>query len=539
MLSEDKYFGTLSEDELWRRYCGFLDLSIDEFINIQYELLMDEMECVSESLLGKKIMNNKKPQSVDEFRQFVPLTTHDDYEPYLSEQNEDALAIKPYAWCHSAGRGGRFKWIPQSSEFLERAAKNFLASFILASTREKGRVNLSSGFRFLAILAPPPYASGVLLRALAETVCCEVIPPLETMETMEFQARMEKAFQMALKSGVDVIGALGSVLVKVGEGFGGKRRKSKFSRSMLNLQIMLRLLRAVWHSKREKRSVLPKDLWPAKAIVTGGVDTSIYKQDIGRYWGSEPYEFYVCAEGCVVAAQTWARKGMVFLPDAVFIEFLPYKPGVEEKENRPNESDTLLLNELEAGKSYEVVVTQLYGMPLLRCRMKDVIKVVALTDEETGVNLPHFIFQCRIGETINLGGLCDLDEKTIWQAITDTSIKCVEWSARKEYEQSHTFLRLYIELKESLEADEIGRLIDEQLKKVDTDYGDLDYYLNMQPIRITMLSHGTFERYREEKVKEGADLAHLKPAHMNAPDTIIKRLLELSDAGITNGKTRQ
>jgi len=54
-----------------------------------------------------------------------------------------------------------------------------------------------------------------------------------------------------------------------------------------------------------------------------------------------------------------------------------------------------------------------------------------------------------------------------------------------------------------------------------------------------MLSPGTFERYREEKAKEGADLAHLKPAHMNAPDAIIKRLLELSDAGITSGKTHQ
>ncbi|MFC2067032.1 GH3 auxin-responsive promoter family protein [Chloroflexota bacterium] len=535
MLSKDKYFQTLNEDELWIRYCGFLDLSIDEFMNIQHELLMDEIRLVSESLLGKKIMNNKKPQSVDEFRQLVPLTTHDDYEPYLGEKNEDALAIKPYAWCHSAGRSGHFKWIPQSSEFLERAAKNFLASFILASTKEKGRVNLSPGFRFLPILAPPPYASGILLRALAETVHVEVMPPLETMETLEFQARMEKAFQMALKNGVEVIGALGSVLVKVGEGFEERRRKSKLSLSMLNLQVILRLLRAIWRSKREKRPILPKDLWPAKAIVTGGVDTSIYKQDICRYWGSEPYEFYVCAEGCVVATQTWARKGMVFLPDAVFTEFIPYEPGVEKRENRPNKANTLLLNELEAGKSYEVIITQLYGMPLLRCRMKDVVKVIALTDEENGVNLPHFIFQCRIGETINLGGLCDLDEKTIWQAITDSGIKCVDWSARKDYEQSQTFLRLYIELKESLEADKIEGLIDEQLKNADTDYGDLDYYLNLQPIRITMLSQGTFERYREEKVKEGADLAHLKPAHMNAPDAIIEHLLELSDADVTKG----
>ena len=120
MLSEDKYFQTLTEAELWQRYCGFLDLSIDEFMAIQKELLMDEIERVADSLLGKKIMGNQKPKSVEEFRQMVPLTTYDDYEPYLSEQNEDVLAEKPLFWTHSAGRGGYFKWIPYSADALKK-----------------------------------------------------------------------------------------------------------------------------------------------------------------------------------------------------------------------------------------------------------------------------------------------------------------------------------------------------------------------------------------------------------------------------------
>jgi hypothetical protein len=51
MLPEDQYFQTLTEDELWQRYCGFLDLSIDEFMAIQKELLMDQIERVADSLL--------------------------------------------------------------------------------------------------------------------------------------------------------------------------------------------------------------------------------------------------------------------------------------------------------------------------------------------------------------------------------------------------------------------------------------------------------------------------------------------------------
>jgi len=35
MLSEDKYFRDLTDSELWQRYCGFLDLSIDEFMELQ------------------------------------------------------------------------------------------------------------------------------------------------------------------------------------------------------------------------------------------------------------------------------------------------------------------------------------------------------------------------------------------------------------------------------------------------------------------------------------------------------------------------
>ncbi|MDP2718445.1 MAG: GH3 auxin-responsive promoter family protein, partial [Dehalococcoidia bacterium] len=116
MLPEDKYFQTLTREELWKRYCGFLDLSIGEFMDIQKELLTDQIERVAESVLGRKIMNNHKPKTIEEFRETVPLTTYDDYEPYLSEKQDSSLAVKPEYWCHSSGRGGNFKWLPVNTE---------------------------------------------------------------------------------------------------------------------------------------------------------------------------------------------------------------------------------------------------------------------------------------------------------------------------------------------------------------------------------------------------------------------------------------
>ncbi len=262
MQTEDKYFQDLTEEELWQRYCGFLDLPLDKFMEIQRELLVDQMERVADSVLGRKIMRDRKPTTVDEFRSMVPLTTYDDYEPYLSEQQEDALAVKPLAWCHSSGTGGKFKWIPYWDEFVDRAVKNYVAAVVLAASNKRGEINIAPGMRFLSVVAPAPYTSGYVIPEFLKRFSSRLMPPIEEAATMGFPERIAKGFQMALEEGVDVIGSLASVLVKMGE------------------QI----------AKTGEKATLPKDLWPAKAIMVSGVDTAIYRDDVVHYWGSIPYE---------------------------------------------------------------------------------------------------------------------------------------------------------------------------------------------------------------------------------------------------------
>ena len=217
------------------------------------------------------------------------------------------------------------------------------------------------------------------------------------------------------------------------------------------------------------------------------------------------------------------------MPDCAFLEFIPYEEQLEHQEDKDYQPSTVLLDEVKEGKLYEVVITQFYGMPLLRYRLKDLIEVIALKDEETGVNLPQIVFKRRVGEVIGLGGLAQLDEKTIWRAIANTGIKYNDWTACKEYEHNQSFLRIYLELKEEKEVSEIEKMVGEQLKIVDTDYKDIALYLELQPVRVTLLSPGTFQRYMEEKTKEGADLAHMKPTHINASESAIQRLLQLSE----------
>jgi hypothetical protein len=116
----------------------------------------------------------------------------------------------------------------------------------------------------------------------------------------------------------------------------------------------------------------------------------------------------------------------------------------------------------------------------------------------------------------------------IW-AVASTGLKYTEWSACKEYDQNQSYLRLYLELKEDREATKVETMIHNQLEIVDTDYKDVNAYLGLQATRVTLLSPGTFQRYMNEKMEEGAELAHLKPPHMNPPEEIIQRLLKISD----------
>ncbi len=528
MLREDKYFQSLSEEELWQRYCSFLELSVEQFMETQEHLLKEQIELVAESPLAKKIMRNNKPSSVEEFRRLVPLTTFDDYEEHLNKRDEDVLAVKPLEWCHSSGRGGSFKWIPYTSEALEEASKLFVSYLILAAATRKGEVKIKPGERVIMHIPPRPYASWAFCYHASQAFSIRLIPSLEEAEGQGFRERIQAGFQMALRSGVDEIASISSVMVKVGERMAEEAQGMRLSSFMLQPRVLLRFGRAWLRSKMEKRPMLPKDLWSPKAIITGGTDTSIYKESVAYYWGQIPFEIYGAAEVPTIAVQNWTRKWLTFIPYFAFLEFIPEDESIRSREDKKYRPSTVLLNELEVGKVYELVLTQFQGMPFLRYRIGDTIKVAALSDDEAGVNLPQIVFHSRVGETIDLASLARLTERVIWQALANTGIKYEEWAACKDYEGDKAFLRLYIELKEEREAGEIAELMDGQLKVVDPDYRDLDSYLEFQPVKITLLSEGTFERYYEEKVKEGADLAHLKPPHMNASEAVIQQLLQLS-----------
>ena len=274
--------------------------------------------------------------------------------------------------------------------------------------------------------------------------------------------------------------------------------------------------------------MLPKDLWPIKGLACAGTDASIYRKKLEYFWGRVPHEVYGSTEAGTVATQSWVHKGFIFHPYLNFFEFIPEAEWLKARENRGYQPATVRLDELEAGKIYELVITNFYGMPFLRYRLGDLLKIISLEEKETGIKLPQFMFHARADDLIDLYSIIRLDERTIWQALDNTNVSYEEWSARKEYEGDWPALRIYIELKKETKAEVLEHLLHEQLLAMSPLYREAIGEVESKPVKVTLLSRGSFQRYYDEKQKAGADLAHLKPPHMNASDSVIQNILRCS-----------
>ncbi len=521
MPREDALLYLRSQEKAWNMYCGFLDLSLLEFMGIQEQLLMKQIDTVYQRPLARRFIP-QKPKDVSEFRQIVNLTTYEDYSTYLGKKDEDMLAVKPYCWACTSGRGGSPRWVPYTSRAVEMFTMCTIAILILACASRKGEVNIGRGMRLLHNLPPPPHMFGIINELLAPQLGARLIPPPATYGYADFEERINEGLQMALGTGVDMLSSMTSVLVRTGEKFAESSRQWEINRRMLRPQILGRLALAWLRCKKEGRPILPRDLWSFKGLTCYGVETDVYRKQLKYYWGREPLEMYAANEAGTIATQAWNKKGMTFFPAACFWEFIPEEEWLKSRQEKGYQPQSVLLNEVKPGRRYELIITNFHGMPFLRYRLGDLIQIVALEDKEAGIRLPQMVFAGHADDIIDIPGFAAIFEKVLWQTIMNTGVKFEDWSARREYEKEEPILHLYIELREDTDTFQLKRVVHQHLME---HYRSLDNALELDAVKITVIPPGSYQRYYERMKEKGADLARLRPPHMNASDDVIKDLL--------------
>jgi hypothetical protein len=133
---------------------------------------------------------------------------------------------------------------------------------------------------------------------------------------------------------------------------------------------------------------------------------------------------------------------------------------------------------------------------------------------------------------IDIAGFTRICEKAISQAIANSGIRCEDWLARKETMEGKPALHLYMELSHNDRPEDISELLHNQLLKADPGYHDLATMMEIYPLQVTLLKHGSFNSYAKSRSNAGFELAQQKPARMNALE---EDILELMGVKFKNG----
>lgn len=522
------------EPDIWHMCCGFVDLGLEEFMAIQRRLLLEQLDVLARSKLGNRLLHGRKPRSVEEFCQSVPFTTYRDYCPELPQKDVSVLPEKPVLWQHTSGRTGEYgtKWVPLTSRYCYHLARVLLGLAILSGSHQRNMITrLEERPKMVYAVAPRPYTSGTLVYILNKEFPIQCMPELAAAEKMSFEQRLREGFKLALNNGLDGFGGLSLALVAIGDRFRTGAATINRKKLLTQPKALLRITAALLKSRSRGQPLLPRHLWSLKGITGGGTDSVVLREKVNELWGRYPLDTYTCTEGTVIATQVWDYRHMTFIPHLNFLEFIPENEHLHGRADPKYTPKTVLLDQVRAGEVYEIVITNFHGGPMTRYRIGDMVRITSLTNEHAGIETPQMVFERRADDLIDLGGYIRLTEKTIWQAIENSGLDYVDWVARKSPGEK-PLLELFIELRPGAAISEpaVAASILNEVRRLDERVNAASIYdsfvsmVGAAPIVVRLLPDGAFERYTAAQRARGADLAHLKPPHINPPDSVVMML---------------
>lgn len=223
------------------------------------------------------------------------------------------------------------------------------------------------------------------------------------------------------------------------------------------------------------------------------------------------YETYSSSEALIANARDVEDDNYMMLTDSGFFEFIP----VGEETERP-----LLRHQLEVGKLYEIVITNLSG--LYRYRIKDVVRVVGFEGKNP---LIHFAY--RKNQVINITGV-KLTAEHITNAMKSfedtTGVHISDYTLYPDTSHSPWRLLLFLETEEDLTSEQklkFARIFDEKLSEMNHEHGRMLKIGETDPSVICQVERNTFREYREYRVKQGASQNQVKTVRViNSPEML-------------------
>ncbi len=262
-------------------------------------------------------------------------------------------------------------------------------------------------------------------------------------------------------------------------------------------------LRQIFVNEPDK-GIIPK-LWQKMSLIVaiGTGEFTPFTEKMKYYCGEDIafcYGMYAASEAAVATATDIEEKDYMLAIDGGFFEFLP----IDDENSKP-----LLLHQLEVGKLYEIIITNRSG--LYRYRIKDVIRVTGYKDK-----IPLVQFAYRKEQLINITGV-KLTIEHITTAIKnfqkDIGVSISDYSLYTDTDFAPWRIVAFIEFEkdipENIES-EVREFFDEELTKVNPEYGRMLKIGECSKSFICAVKKGTYAEYRKWKVKHGASENQVK-----------------------------
>lgn len=495
--------------EVWEEYCSFLELSLNEYMQVQYRLLNEQIQVMSRCALGRRFFGGAAPKDADDFRRRVPLTTYSDYADILLFKREDMLPEPPVLWLSTTWEGGDApsKCAPYTQAMLDTYRTNILAAMLLSTSSGRGRFRVKPNAKVLYSLAPLPYATGLFPGLVAPEIKIKFLPPLERAKQLSFSKRCKEGFKMSMMQGMDQFYGMTSIVYSMSKNFPLSGGKGGFSLKELlhcSPKMLYRLLRARYHSKRDGTPVRPGDIFRLDGFVCVGTDTAMYKNELESLWGRRPLEVAGGTETCLLGTETWNKNGLVFYPDNCFYEFIPEQEMLKNLQDPDYVPQTYLMDELTAGEKYEIVITSLKGGAFLRYRVGDVYRCLRIKSQQEGLSLPQFEYVDRVPNVIDIDGFTRITRREIEKVVELSRLPITDWLALKEYnDENRSFLHLYVELdameqrSAALSAEILKEHLSIYFRYYDSDYADLKRLIGVDPLKVTILKSGSIAAFEK------------------------------------------
>lgn len=481
----------------WERALSFLDWDTDQLISHQDTSLIAQIRYLEKSQFHEKLFSVRNIRSVEEFRASVPLTDDASYSPIFSGQNAEGLSERPWSWLRTTGpTDSTPKWIPLSADAREQLSWATLGILITAQATKIGEVRLRDEVRILNLTAPPPFFTGTAVAAFADLQPwpAKLYPADDQVDgATSFDGRVARALSEAVHTDIDFVLSYSSVLAGIGQSFSNPNHPFGAPQ---DIRSRARLAHANASAALRHRSLLPRDVWSLQAIIAGGVDAVLFRNKIIEEWGLDPLELLASTDGLFMGMQTWDRTTTTLIPTFNFFEFIPEEEVAKEERNSSYSPSTVRFDELQGGKAYELVITNLLGGALVRYRTGETLRMISFENVMSGIRMPQFIHDGQRTESLEVAGFVRLSESKVAFVIEKSGLPVKDWVIKKELEDGMPIVSLRIEMNDAAvtgPTEELRKRIEIALREVDRDWRDMEDLANIRPLRLYVLPRGAFD----------------------------------------------